>query len=309
MNPMPCNALLHRRTRLFPLIAILCFLAQAPAIGSPFTFSTGDPNGLIATGARPSGGGKTEIESADDFILSDQTHITHATFTGLLTGGAAVSDLSQVMVDIYRVFPSDSDVGRTSGAPTFSTPQVPTRVNSPSDVALSSRDSALGTLSFSTTILNASFTANNSVLDGINPLPNTTTGGDGPATGMEVLFDVMFTTPFDLPADHYFFVPLVGLNKGDFLWLSAPRPIVAPGTPFPPGATDLQTWIRDANLDPDWLRVGTDIIGSGTYNAAFSLDGQTVPGQTVPEPATLELLGIGALALIGMNRRSTPVTL
>ena len=47
-----------------------------------------------------------------------------------------------VVVEIYRVFPNDSDVGRTSGSPTFSTSQVPTRVNSPSDVAFDSRDSS-----------------------------------------------------------------------------------------------------------------------------------------------------------------------
>lgn len=48
---------------------------------------------------------------------------------------------------------------------------------------------------------------------------------------------------------------------GEFLWLSAPKPIVPPGTPFPAGFTDLQSWTRDAALEPDWLRVGSDIVG------------------------------------------------
>ena len=52
--------------------------------------------------------------------------------------------IDQVIVEIYRVFPNDFDVGRTSGAPVFSTAQVPTRVNSPSDVALDSRDFSFG---------------------------------------------------------------------------------------------------------------------------------------------------------------------
>jgi hypothetical protein len=30
-------------------------------------------------------------------------------------------------------------------------------------------------------------------------------------------------------------------------------------------------------LAPDWLRIGTDIIGGATINASFSLSGQTVP--------------------------------
>jgi PEP-CTERM motif len=113
---------------------------------------------------------------------------------------------------------------------------------------------------------------------------------------------VIFSTPFTLPADHYFFVPQVELSTGDFFWLSSVRPIVAPGTPFPPGVTDLQSWMRNENLDPDWLRIGTDIIGSTTFNAQFTLDGDL---SAVPEPATLLLVGtsmVGA-GLIARRRR------
>jgi hypothetical protein len=45
----------------------------------------------------------------------------------------------------------------------------------------------------------------------------------------------------------------------------------APG-PTPP---DLQSWIRNDNLAPDWLRIGTDITGTGPFNASFSLSGVT----------------------------------
>ena len=152
-------------------------------------------------------------------------------------------------------------MGRTSGPPTFSTSQVPTRVNSPSDVEFDDRSASARTLTFTPAILSPSFTAVNSVLNGIHPNPAFHTGGDGPVTGQEVLFPVVFSTPFTLPADHYFFVPQVQLSSGDFFWLSAPKPIVPPGTPFPAGFTDLQEWIRNENLAPDWLRVGTDIVG------------------------------------------------
>src|SRR5438874_3671924 len=229
-----------------------------------FTFSTGSPDGKMAAASRTESPGKFEIEAADDFVLTLPTHITGATFTGLLPSNFDLSNISQVQVEIYRVFPNDSNVGRTSGPPTFSTSQVPTRVNSPSDVAFDSRNSLSGGgLNFTTALLSASFTANNSILPGgIHPMPGQTTGGNGPVTGQEVQFDVTFTTSFNLPADHYFFVPQVELSgAGDFLWLSAPRPIVPPGTPFPVGLTDLQAWTRDANLDPDWLREGTDIVG------------------------------------------------
>ena len=100
-------------------------------------------------------------------MLSTGTNITSATFTGLIPVGVALSDVKNVVVEIYRVFPADSNVGRTSGPPTFSTSQVPTRVNSPSDVAFDSRDSSNG-LSFTVSQLAASFKASNSVQpDGI----------------------------------------------------------------------------------------------------------------------------------------------
>ena len=44
-----------------------------------------------------------EFESADDFVLTSKTKISHASFTGLLTGGAKARDLKNVVVEIYRV--------------------------------------------------------------------------------------------------------------------------------------------------------------------------------------------------------------
>src|SRR6516162_6784372 len=110
-------------------------------------------------------------------------------------------------------------------------------------------------------------------------------GGNGPVTGEEVQFNVTFKSPLDLPAGHYFFVPKIGLRAdapgaADFLELSAPKPITPPGTPFPAGVTDLQSWMRSSpGIDPDWLRIGQDIIGGNpfpTFNASFSLSGHTV---------------------------------
>ncbi|HEY2864399.1 MAG TPA: PEP-CTERM sorting domain-containing protein [Casimicrobiaceae bacterium] len=267
------------------LWAAACSICAAPAFAGPFFFSTGNPDGKIATASRPESPGIFEIESADDFVLAQTTSITSATFTGLLTGGATTADIGELRVEIYRVFPKDSTVPPSD--------RVPTRTNSPSDVEFADRDTAAGNRSFTTTDL-GSFTALNSVQPGgIHPKPGQTTGGDGLVSGEEVLFNITFTMPFDLAPDHYFFIPQVEITDpaGNFLWLSAPRPIVPPGAPFPAGFTDLQSWTRDASLDPDWLRVGMDIVGgtpAPAFNAAFSLT-----GQEIPEPATLLLLALG----------------
>jgi len=288
------------RNQLRWVIALAAGMTLGMSVKGDVIYNNLTPNNLIAIASRPGIPGVFEIEAADDFLLSSPAIINSASLVGLLVSptGAPLS-VSDVTIEIYRVFPSDSDVGRTSGPPTFSTSQVPTRVNSPSDVAFDDRDSAAaGQLTFSTSVLSATFTALNSVQPGgIHPSPGQNTGGNGPLTGQEVQFNITFTAPFNLPADHYFFVPQVTLANGaQFYWLSASRPITGAGTtPFLP---DLQAWTRDAALDPDWLRVGTDIVGGATpptFNAAFSLN-----GTSVPEPSSIALV-IGGLALIGLR--------
>jgi hypothetical protein len=275
-----------------PLALIGLLPAVSAAAQTPFFFSTGNPDGKMATATRPVTGAPFEIESADDFVLTHSTSITSATFTGLLPVGAPLTNIGEVVVEIYRVFPKDSQ-----DPPSM---KVPTRVNSPSDVAFDSRDSASGDLKFTSDIVGPDFSAANSVQPGGIVIPPPHTGGDGPVRGEEVTFDVTLTTPFLLPADHYFFVPQVQLSDGTFLWLSAPRP----GTPFPPGFTDLQSWTRDdPGIAPDWLRVGTDIVGpdvgAPTFNAAFSLS-----GALVPEPSTwaMMLLGFAGLGFVGYRQ-------
>jgi hypothetical protein len=244
---------------------------------SSFFFSTGSPDGLIGTLSRPASAGMIQTETADDFDLSDCVLINQATFTGLLPSGTPLSDINRVEVEIYHVFPVDSDTTRT--------PNVLTRVNSPSDVEINAatRDSLNNSLSSSAMVENSMFTVLNSVVNGINPKPNQFTGGEGPVTGEQVTITVTFDPPILLVADHYFFRPEVELTSGNFLWLSAPKPIVAPGTPFPPGATDLQSWIRNDNLAPDWSRIGTDITHQGPFNASFSLSGVTGAEEIVNE--------------------------
>ena len=244
--------------------ALALLLLTAKANAAAFSFSTGDPDGKIATLSRPSSPGKIQTETADDFVLTQSVVISQATFTGLLPLGAPLSSISGVEIEIYHVFPGDS-ANPPSG-------NVPNRTNSPADVEIDSatRDSSDGSLSFSATIVNPSFSALNSVVNGINKSPGQKTDGEGAVTGEEVLITVNFNPPISLPADHYFFRPEVLLSSGNFLWLSAPKPTT------PPLFTgDLQSWIRNDALGADWLRIGTDITGQGPFNAAFSLSGET----------------------------------
>ena len=272
-----------------------------PAWADPFFFSTGAPDGLLGALSQPVSMRHLETETADDFILTETTSIAQATITGLIPSGTPLANLSNVEVEVYHVFPKDSDVGRTSGAPTFSTAQVPARLNSPSDVEIddATRDASLGTLAFRASVLDASFSVDNTVVDGINPKPFNLTHGEGPASGEEVQITISFTPPIVLPADHYFLRPEVRVAGSDFLYLSAPRPIVAPGTPFTTG-TDLQAWIRNSDLEPDWLRIGTDIIGgptpTRTFNMTMSLTGETVPQAGTPGNANCHGKSVSALA-------------
>src|SRR6266705_3953791 len=267
-------------------------LTASRASAESFTFSTGDPDGLIGTLSRPASAGMVQTETADDFVLSQCVLINQATFTGLLPSGAPLSSITDVEVEIYHVFPVDSDQSRT--------PAVVTRTNSPSDVEINdaTRDSLNNSLNASTTLVNSVFSALNSVVNGIFPSPNQFTGGEGPVTGEEVTITVTFNPPILLPTDHYFFRPEVELSSGNFLWLSAPKPVAPPGTPFTP---DLQSWIRNDDLAPDWLRIGADIVGAGAFNASFSLLGETdADGDGVPD--SLDLCpGTPAGAIVDAN--------
>jgi hypothetical protein len=223
--------------------------------------------------------------------------VTNATFVGLLPIGTSLLNVTDIEIELYHVFPVDS-VNPPDG-------RVVARANSPSDNQFAAFDSGLGTLSFTDTILSPSFTAANSVVNGIHVSPGQFTGGEGAVTGEEVQFNITFLTPFFVGAtDHDFFRPEVALSNGTFLWLSAPKPITSPGTllQFPGGpTTDLQTWIRNDGtgaLSPDWERIGTDVTGQGPFNATFSLS-----GDVVPEPSSIVLAFAGMCALLLFQRR------
>ena len=107
------------------------------SVPNPFSFTTGSPDGKLGAVSRPDSSQGPETETADDFVLTQPTVISGATIHGLLNAtGSSVPSVAGVEVEIYHVFKLDSDENRTTGAPTFSTDKVPTRVNSPSDVEI-----------------------------------------------------------------------------------------------------------------------------------------------------------------------------
>jgi len=270
--------------------ALAAVWLAAPAWAAPFLFNTGNPDGRLGALSQPASPNSLETETADDFLLTETTAIRQATITGLIPSGTPLGRIGNVEVEIYRIFPADS-AQPPSG-------NVPTRVNSPADVEIgaATRDGSQGTLSFSATLVAPNSKVQNTVISGIHKLPNVTTGGEGPASGDVVQIGITFDPPILLAAGHYFFRPEVEVTGGTFLYLSAPRPIVSPGTPF---VGDLQAWIRNTDLKPDWLRIGTDIIGGSpppTFNMTFALAGTTVPGAGTSGKANCRGKSVSALA-------------
>jgi hypothetical protein len=288
----------HTFQKLFGLLLVLVamlFSGTASAQNSELIVSTGNPDGKLGALSRRPSADKLETETADDFILNQTTVISGATIIGLISPATPLANITNVEVELYHRFPLDS------ANPDPLAGKVPTRTNSPSDVEIdtATRDGSLGTLRFAVRLLNANSSVPKSVLNGIKKKPeNPTTHGDGPATGEEVEIGITFTNPILLPAGHYFFRPEVLVTGGgDFLFLSAPRPIVSPGTAI---AGDLQAWIRNSDLAPDWLRIGTDIINDTTppptFNMTFSLTGNFVPDAGTPGQANCHGESISAVA-------------
>src|SRR5215467_401301 len=107
------------RNRISTTVLTLAFAASfvAAAQADQFSFSTGSPDGKLGAFSRPAGSQGVETETADDFVLTQPTILNGATVHGLITGASA-SNITRVEVEIYHIFPLDSDMNRTAAVPT-----------------------------------------------------------------------------------------------------------------------------------------------------------------------------------------------
>src|SRR5262249_46165940 len=157
--PPPAEPIIHKMQTRFSLAAntmksinqttigaLSVLLLACTASAASFSFSTGEPDGKIATLSRPASLGRMQTETADDFVTTQAVVLNQATFFGLLPAGSSIADITGVEVEIYHVFPFDSAFPPSGN--------VLNRTNSPSDVEIdsSTRDSANPSLPFSSTI-------------------------------------------------------------------------------------------------------------------------------------------------------------
>ena len=94
----------RRVVSLLPALAAAVFGATNANAGS-ILFSTGNPDGRIATLSRPPG--VLETETADDFILGHDAFVSGATFVGLLPSGTPFTAIQDVEIELYHVCPTD----------------------------------------------------------------------------------------------------------------------------------------------------------------------------------------------------------
>src|SRR5689334_20221170 len=99
------------------LFTAACAALIAPVHGAVI-YNNLTPNNSMAIASRP-GGTVTEIEAADDFIVTSAATVNNASFTGLLfspTGGPV--NVTQIVIEMYRVFPLDSTNPPSGNVPT-----------------------------------------------------------------------------------------------------------------------------------------------------------------------------------------------
>src|SRR5256885_17094623 len=99
-------------------ILTLGLMAATSLWAADFSFTTGNPDGLIGAASRRASPGKLETETADDFTLDQTTVIRRATIVGLVPSGRTSQDIKEVEVEGYHVVPRDSALAPSVKRPT-----------------------------------------------------------------------------------------------------------------------------------------------------------------------------------------------
>src|SRR5262245_61212995 len=82
-------------------LAFGCLVATS-LWSADFSFTTGNPDGLMGAASRRASPGKFETETADDFTLDQTTVIGRATIVGLVPSGTQPQDIKEVEVEVYH---------------------------------------------------------------------------------------------------------------------------------------------------------------------------------------------------------------
>ncbi|KAK9813910.1 hypothetical protein WJX73_004492 [Symbiochloris irregularis] len=254
-----------------------------PPPGTSYTpiFTTGPGNYQVGSTSYPASIANNElpVETADDFYVPSAVTIQGMSFEGLLPADFSPATVTQYITSVgallYALYPQDSN-------PSLDGTKVATRLGSPADYNLDN----ITTTAYQVTSLGDQIVSIPAAIDSVNiqPPPNQLQAGSTapPAIlGKKYQFFVPFQ--YSLPAGaHVFVAPQIGLDCStipalpqslcNFVWSSAQYPTSANGgTPFPAGVQDEQSWARGPAITPDWASIGTQILGTQPYNAAFTV--------------------------------------
>ncbi|KAK9814034.1 hypothetical protein WJX73_009723 [Symbiochloris irregularis] len=273
-----------------------CFYGNmpTPTLGgktlSPI-FTTGRGDYKVGATSRPADLDQAEvlIESADDFFTTNAVTIQGVSFEGLFPAEMTPQNqwqyITSVAALLYAVFPEDSTPARLliPNDASSGTWKVASKEGSPADWPMSN----ITTAAYQIQKLSDDIITVPTVIEDFNiqAIPDQLqTGNFAPPAMSGKRYEIFVPFQYNLPAGaHVFVVPQIGVNcnsatpwaedECNFVWSSAPWPVsyANQGTPFPSWIQDEQSWTRGPLITPDWASIGTQILGTQPYNAAFTV--------------------------------------
>ena len=282
-------------------LAMLGSLPAMPAaalLPAVYSFSTGDPDGRIATASRPGRPPENSRSRSATISFSPTTSITSATFTGLVPAVASASECRRR--DLPRISQGfgcrqHQRVANVLDAASADARQFALR-HRIRGARRCDRRPELHDRSAEPQLHREQLGATRAASIPNRHRHRRRRSGHGRGSGVHA----NLYHPLPPPGRPLFLRASGPAGRRRFLLaVGAETDPSRPG-PFRPAKLDADD-ISPDNLEPDWLRVGTDIVGAGAFNAAFSLT-----GSTVPEPSTwaMMLLGFAGLGFAAYRRAS-----